>query len=422
MNDLSRRRFLNRMANACLGVGALGLTPSLSAIGAEPGVRRRPTAKNVIMLYMAGGMSHLDTFDPKPGTAEQGALQAIPTSVDGMSFGQHLPLLAAQAHRLTLLRSMTSTQGAHEQGEYFMRTGFVQRGGIRHPSLGAWISHSSPRINPTLPASVVLGGGGQHPGAGFFTAAHAPLPLGDPAAGLPAARPAPGIDDERFRRRLALADALDAGYRAGNDQPTVRAYGDLYREACALMDSPDLAAFDLTKEPEALRDRYGEDRFGQGCLLARRLVENDVRCVEVVMGGWDTHDDHAERIADQCAILDQGASALIADLAGRGLLDETLVILATEFGRTPTFNERDGRDHYPKAFSCWLAGGGVRGGHVHGATDARGATATSAPVQVQDLHATAAHALGLARDEVLSPAGRPFRMADKGTALTSVFA
>jgi uncharacterized protein (DUF1501 family) len=188
------------------------------------------------------------------------------------------------------------------------------------------------------------------------------------------------------------------------------------------MGSKDLASFDLKQESEDLRTAYGDNSFGQGCLLARRLVENDVRYIEVGLGGWDTHDDNFERVADQAAVLDRGLSTLLADLTARGMLDETLVVLATEFGRTPRINQNQGRDHYPKAFSGLLAGGGISGGKVHGQTSENGGEVVKDPVQVADFNATIAHGLGLPLDKVLtSPSGRPFTVADKGLPITALF-
>ncbi len=422
LDDCSRRDFLALGAKAFLGVGLLGLSPTLGRLSAgEPGAPRRPTAKNVIYLYMNGGMSHLDTFDCKPGQEVQGPTPAIATSADGVLLSGYLPRLAKQMHHVAVVRSLTSNQGAHEPGEYLMRTSFAQRGTVRHPGLGAWVAHFGGRINPTLPAGVTINGGSRNPGAGYLESRFAPLPIGDPEAGLADSHRPESVDAARFDRRLDLLGTLDRGYLAAHDLKPVRAYGDLYREAVTLMGSADLAAFDITQEPEALQQAYVEHPFAQGCLLARRLIEHDVRYVEVNLGGWDTHDDNFERVEAQCAILDQALGTLLADLSGRGLLEETLVVVATEFGRTPHLNQNGGRDHYPKAFSCMLAGGGVRGGVVHGATDATGSSVASDPVTIPDFNATIGWALGLPIDQVvLSPAGRPFTMADKGRPLTGL--
>lgn len=418
----SRRDFLALGARALLGVSFLPLLPA-SLRAEEPPSAPRPTARNVIYLYMAGGMSHLDTLDPKTDQRIAGPVKALPTSADGLQFSNYLPKLAKHGHRCAVLRSMTSTQGAHEQGDYYMHTSYTMRGTIRHPALGAWLSLLSGRTNDTLPANVAIGAGSRHPGAGYLESRFAPLPIGKPEAGLQHSGLAPGVDQTRFDRRLQLLQRVNQDFQDSHDLKSVRAYKDLYAEAVQLMASKDLKAFALTEEPEALRDAYGEHQFGQGCLLARRLIEHDVRFVEVQLGGWDTHDDNFDRVQTQAAILDTALSTLLTDLDARGLLDETLVVLASEFGRTPTINGNQGRDHYPKCFSTLLAGGGIKGGTVWGASDERGANVAANPVEVPDFNATIAYALGLALDQVvLAPNGRPFTVADKGKPITALFA
>lgn len=426
LDPLTRRDLLAGAARALLGVGVLGLLPS--ALHADdpartPSALPRRTARRLIQITLAGGMSHLDTLDPKPGAPTQGPLRAIPTTVDGVLLGEHLPRLAQRLDRCALIRSLTSTQGAHEPGQYLQRTSFQSRGTIRHPTLGAWMSHLGGRLNPTLPAGVVVNGGGQHPGAGFLATRHAPLAIGNPTAGLQHARAPAGVDAARLDARLALKRELDAVFTARMDTAQARAQRDGYDEALALMRSRDLAAFDLAQEPEEVRAAYGEAQLGQGCLLARRLVEHDVRSVEVVMGGWDTHDDHFDRLPELAGTLDTALAALLDDLERRGLLDETLVAVTTEFGRTPRINKNDGRDHHPKAFSVLLAGGGVPGGRVWGATDELGETVARDPVTFPDLNATIGWALGLPLEQVVhSPDGRPFTLADKGRPVLGLFA
>ena len=428
LDDASRREFLVHSAKAFLGVscmsllgGGLAHATDPQAAAATPAIRR-PTAKNCIYIYLAGGMSHLDTFDPKPGAETQGPTKAIKTKADGIQISEYLPKLGEQMGHLAIVRGMNSNQGAHQPAEYYMRTSYAQRGTIRHPAMGSWLSYFNGRINPTLPANVAIGGGSQHPGSGFLESRFAPLPLGNPESGLQHSALPPGVTEERFEHRLALAQELNQNFQKDYDQKQVRAYRDLYAEAVKLMSSKDLKAFDITQEPANVRAAYGDETFGQGCLLARRLIENDVRFVEVNLGGWDTHDDNFDRVNQRCELLDQGLSALLADLSGRGLLEETMVAVATEFGRSPRINSNNGRDHYPKAFSCLLAGGGIKGGQVHGATDDTGSTVVSGSVLVPDFNATIGYGLGLPLDQVVtSPQGRPFTLADKGRPLTNLF-
>jgi hypothetical protein len=421
LDDCSRRDFLALGAKALLGLSVLPLLPS-SLSAEDPAPAPRPTARNVIYLYMAGGMSHLDTLDPKADKEVAGPVKALPSSADGLQFSEYLPKLAKQGHHCAVVRSMSTTQGAHEQGDYYMHTSYTMRGTIRHPALGAWLSFLSGRTNGTLPANVAIGAGSRHPGAGYLESKYAPLPIGKPEAGLQYSTLPAGIDQAHFDKRMQLLQQVNRDYQASHDLKPVRAYKDLYAEAVQLMNSKDLKAFDISQEPEAIRDAYGEHQFGQGCLLARRLIENDVRFTEVQLGGWDTHDDNFDRVQTQAGILDTALSTLLADLEARGLLDETLVVVATEFGRIPTINPNQGRDHYPKCFSTLLAGGGIKGGTVWGGSDERGANVGKDRVEVPDFNATIAYALGLPLDKVvIAPSGRPFTVADKGKPITGLF-
>lgn len=375
---------------------------------------------------MSGGMSHLDTLDPKPGAPTMGATEAIPTRVDGILLAKGFERLARRMDRVALVRSMQSNQGAHAQGRYLMHTSYLLRGTIRHPSLGTWLDYMAGPRNPHLPGHVAIGADIYSASAGFLPSKHGPLPIGDPMAGLQNSKRPPGVDQATFDRRLGFLQRMNRAFAEKHDVGSVRAYEQAYQQAVELMSSKDLEAFDLRKEPASVRRAYGEerDRFAQGCLLARRLVEHGVRFVEVVSGGWDTHANNFETLEEKVPALDRALSALLEDLEVRGMLEETLVVLATEFGRTPDVNtQRKGRDHYPKAFSCLLAGGGVRGGRVIGKTCPEGREVVERPVRVQDFNATIAHALGLPLDhKVFSPSGRPFRVADKGKPVLELFA
>ena len=424
-DELSRRRFVTQAAKTFLGVSILPWAVSQNVKAAGLGLNRplnhAPKARNVIYLYMSGGMTHIDTFDPKPGTGTGGPTQAIKTKADGVQLAENLPLLANHAQKIAVVRGMTSTKGAHAQGNYFMHTSYAQRSTIRHPSMGAWMTRLAERSNPTLPGAVVVSGGPQHPLAGFLPSSHQPLAIGKPDDGLRNSKMLSGVTEEDFKKRLSLADQFDKGFREKYDLKKVRAYSDMYADAVRLMKSGDLEAFDIQKESEETRESYGDETFGQGLLLARRLVERQVRFVEVQLGGWDTHQLNFERAPERCGILDQALSALLDDLDKRGMLDETLVVLATEFGRTPNINVNQGRDHYPKAFSCMLAGGGIQGGQVWGKTDLEGREVIENRVEIPDFNATIAYALGLPLDEIVySPTRRPFTLADKGQPLTQL--
>jgi hypothetical protein len=427
-DELDRRAFAGCAARTLLGVG---LSPLLASFlraqdpqAPVPAAPRGPArARSVIYCFLRGGLSQLDTFDPKPGKATQGPVSAIGSKADGVQVSQYLPALAAQMDKVCVISSMSSTQGAHSQAQYLTRTSYELRGTIQHPSLGAWTNRLGGRINPNLPGHVLLGGSGNMPTAGFFPPEYLALPIDDPKQGLQHSTLPKGITETAFDKRLQRLQHMNDTFAKAHSQYAVKAYADMYADAVRLMRSSDLAAFDLEQEGEAMRAAYGDSTFGQGCLLARRLVEHGVRFVEVMSDGWDTHADNFDRLEEQLPAVDHGLAALLADLDARGLLEETIVVVATEFGRTPDIDNDKGRNHYPKAFSCLLAGGGIRGGQRHGATSADGREVIADPVTIQDFNATVAYALGLQLDLVVtSPSGRPFKIADKGRPITSLFA
>lgn len=423
-NDITRRNFATQTASALLGVG---LAPSLtrSAFAARAGSQLKQevaTAKRVIYLYMSGGMSHLDTFDVKPGAETMGPTKAINTNADGVQISEYLPKLAQKANLMAIINSMLSASGAHEQANYLMHTSYALRGTIKHPAMGAWLLKFHDRLNPTLPGNVVIGGGSRHPGGGFFEGKFQPLLVNNPERGLQNVKSA--FKDEDFNFRYGLSQELAGEFRQRYQGiKDVRAYTEMYDDAVTLMKSADLAAFDLTQEDDKVRDAYGRNSFGQGCLLARRLIENDVRFVEVTLGSWDTHTSNFVRTPQLCESLDQGLASLLGDLESRGLLDDTLVVLTSEFGRTPKINQNVGRDHYPQAFSGIMAGGGIVGGRRFGKSDERGENVIEDPVTVFDFNATIGYALGLPLDQILySPTKRPFTVASDGTPVTKLFA
>jgi len=417
---LARRAVFGRIARTTLGVTLLdGIGGNLTAAADASG----KAGMNLIILSMRGAMSHLDTFDPKPGREEQGETKPIQTKTPGVMFGEHLPRLAAQSDRLAVIRSMTTETGDHQQGQYVMRTAYPVLGSIRHPSLGSWALHVQGKASRELPGYVLVGNGNEHPGAGFLDPSVTPVPVADPALGLEnTVRPA-YLTEKNFNRRLALADKIDADFRRRFAGPQVEAYDQMYKDAVRLLGSVDLEAFDIAKESEQTRERYGTSPFGQGCLLARRLVEAGVRCVEVEYGKWDMHREIFEELPESAGNLDAGMSALVTDLEKRGLLSSTLVVLATEFGRTPRINENAGRDHHPAVFSCVLAGAGVQGGAVHGASDERGFKPDKDAVSVPDFLTTVAAACGLPYDkEFMAPNGRPFKIGGGGKPIKAVLA
>jgi hypothetical protein len=431
MNDFSRRAFVTRAAGTFLGVGLSPLLnpgfalakPDGDAPAPAPMPRRDSPATACIYIYLTGGMSHIDTLDPKPGSESQGPTQVIDTNVPGIQLGEYLRTLAKHVDKCAIIRSLTTKQGAHERGQYFMHTSYTPLATIRHPGMGAWALKLGPKPVGTMPANILIGGGSNHPGAGFMESRYSPLPLQNPEKGIENSKLPAGVTDALLDRRLGLTDQFDAAFRQRYPQQQVSAYTDFYHDAVQLMRGQDLAAFDLTQEKETLRQAYGSNPLGQGCLLARRLVEHGARFIEINSGGWDTHADNFDRIDDLCDRLDTALAALLADLKSTGLLQKTMVVLATEFGRTPKINDNNGRDHHPRVFSGLIAGGGVKGGTVYGRSDAKGYAVEENGVEVPDFNATIAYGLGLPLDEkIISSSGRPFTVANKGKPITSLFA
>ena len=425
IDELGRREFIANAAKACLGVGLMPMAGSYihnSVKALTPGARPA-TARHVIYLNMAGAMSHLDTFGPQVNNPEiMRDVTTIPTSADGVLLSQNLPLTAKHMHNAAIIKTMVTSQGAHEQASYLMHTSYLKRGTIVHPTFGSWVSKLSGPINRSIPRNVKIGGG--RGSAGFLEAEHGALPIGNPKEGLANSTMADYLDHEKFGSRISMAEKMNVNFTAQYNQKQVRAYSKLYQDAVKLMNSEDLNAFDITQEPESMHELYGTTNFGQGCLLARRLIENKVRYVEVSRGGWDTHDNNFEAVANNCADIDKALSALLTDLELRGLLKETLVVLTSEFGRTPKINSRDGRDHWPYCFTAFMAGGGVKGGTTYGEVDRIGRSPIAGkPIKPEDLNASIAYLLGLPlKDVQYSPSGRPFTIAHNGEPLFDVIA
>lgn len=418
----SRRAFARSLAKTCLGVSCL---PVLSRADSA-----KSRADSVIYLFMKGGMSHLDTFDLKPGNREiQGAITPIPTSATGVRITDKLPLLAKQMDKVAQVRSLFHTQGNHGPGQYVQYTGYPKESGvIVHPAVGSWVSKLATPLNPNLPVNIRVGSLANHPLSGFFESVHDPLPVASAEKGLQNSRLPKNLTEDRFAGRLDLAKELGADWARKHDAKDVRAYRDLYESAIRMMRSEDLDAFDIAKEPEAVRERYGDSPFANGCLLARRLTGRGARFVEVDLDGWDSHTNNHAQVADQCGKLDRPLAALLEDLAASGQLERTLVVVATEFGRSPHIDENKGRNHHPFGYTCLLAGGGVTGGAVFGETDESGARPKSDPLSPRALNATIAWALGLdySRYEAPFEGGQRFSVAgkdtgEKGEPITAIF-
>jgi len=410
LDQLSRRRFMASTAKTALGVSILPLGAAQSLKAASGG----GAAEHCIFFYMAGGMTHLDTFDPKPGTETGGPTKGISTGVAGVQLSEYMPQLAKRFKDIAVIRSMTQKTGDHRGGSYWMRTSYQPRATIVHPTMGPWAQRLLGKRLDTLPDSVVVGGGGNHPGPGFFGPGLAPLPIGDPDKGVQNSTPYQGVDEDLFEKRLELMNTFDESFRRKFKNDEVSAYTQFYDETLKLMKSDDLDVFDLTKEEnyEQKVQRYGNSRVGKGAMLAKRLVGSGVRFVEVVGGGWDMHNDLWSAIPSRGGSLDQALGSLIDDLKAEGLFEKTLIAVGTEFGRTPNINVNGGRDHHPRVFSTMFAGGGIQGGQVYGKSDEGGVAVAENPVGPGEFNATIAHALGLDLNEIVyAPSGRPFLVA-----------
>jgi hypothetical protein len=409
---LSRRGFLQWSALA--GMGWLTPVSHLLARAAEKQPRGEP-AQSIILLWMSGGPSQLETFDPHPGTYIAGGTRAIPTSVKGIQLAEGFDRLAEQMNSITLIRSMVSKEGDHERGAYLVKTGYRPDPTVVHPSIGAICCHELPAGKTEIPRHVSILPD-QWPGrGGFLGDEFDAFKTGDPINKVPdVTAQVPRIRDEQRVQDLEVLERTFARGRQNRVDQTL--HRTLFQNARIMMTSDQLKAFDIADEPAAVKNAYGETPFGRGCLAARRLIEVGVRCVEVTLGTWDTHVDNHKLTRAKVDVLDPAFAALITDLKQRDLLRKTIVVCCGEFGRTPQINRLGGRDHWPKGFSLALAGGGLRGGHVIGQTDPDGKKDPTHPIAVADVHATILAALGLnPNKENISPIGRPIRLSEGKT-------
>ncbi len=391
MDNLGRRDFLQLSLGGFLGYGlarAASISEFVSA--QEAAVPKR--AKRLIVLWMDGGPSQIETWDPKPGKDTGGPFKAIDTSVRGIQIGECLPQLAGRMGDLSIVRSLSSPEGEHLRGTYFLHTGHSPKEGFSYPSMGSIVSLEKSE-NVDIPRYVTIGGRGFGPA--FLGDEHAPFLIDDP---LKAKETMEQV--ARQKERMNLIADVDAGFAKGRESEMLLRREKSLDRVRKLAESRFARALDLSQEPEQLKDQYGRrysahTPFGLGCLMARRLLEIGVRCVEVSLGVWDTHTDNFNQSKALCEVLDPAFSTLIQDLKAKGLFEETLILWMGEFGRTPRINAAQGRDHYPNVNSVVLAGGPILGGRVIGETDELGIGITKDPVTPADLFATVYHALGI---------------------------
>jgi hypothetical protein len=437
--DLSRRHFLRTGAVSLGGASMSGWLGDM-ARAAETVITKPKRA--CILLWMNGGPSQIDTWDPKPEHANGGPVKAIKTNVPGIQISEYLPKLAARADRLAIIRGMATKEADHGRGSYLLRTGRVPGGPIRYPSLGSFVGKELESPDAELPCFVSVAPfrflSPEAYGPGFLGPRYAPLVVAENAIDAPTPNNAQdvarllkvqdldlptGVSAARGVARADFRDILDSDFLADRDSTAGEGHRTAYQRANTLMRSAAVKAFDLTQESDILRDKYGRNLFGQGCLLARRLVERGVPFVEVTLSsapgvnngiGWDTHGDNFEIVRKLCGVLDPAWAALMDDLTDRGLLDTTTVIWMGEFGRTPKIaNDRKGRDHWANSWSTVLAGGGIKTGQVYGKTSPDGVEVKENPVSVPNLLATICTAMGLdPKKQNDSNVGRPIRLVE----------
>jgi len=419
--QVRRRDFLRFIPAAAAAAGALSWQDHVMANA--PALRK--AGKACILLWMGGGPSQFETFDPKPGHANGGETKTIKTAVDGVEIADSLPQVAKAMKDLCLIRSMTGKDGQHPRATFLMHTGYAPSAAVKYPTFGSIVAKELGDPASDLPSFVRIGAGqganaSAMGGAGILGVDYDPLTM--TAAGRAPENTTLSTDQPRFQRRMNLLERIQGDYANHGGQQEVADHQKIYAQASRLVLSPKMTGFDLDKEPQKVKDLYGSSAFGQGCLLARRLIETGVTFVEVTLGNWDTHQDNFNRTRTLTGQLDQPFAALLADLKDRGLLDSTLVIWTGEFGRTPRINPNSGRDHYPRAFTSILAGGGVKGGQVIGSTDEGGDAVKDRPVSVNDLLRTACHSLSIDADKQnMSSIGRPIKIVDGGAVVNEVF-
>ncbi len=404
MEPLTRRRL------GYLGLGALGawMGARLGRAGDLP-AGARPMA--LIVLWLRGGPSQIETFDPKPGKAIGGPTRAIPTALPGIAIAEGLPQVAEQMQHLSLIRSVVGEEGDHERASILMKTGRRPEVALAHPAIGAVCAHELPEAGTEIPRYVSILGRDRTSSGGYLGQAYDPFLVGDPRD--PIQDIASPVDAARQERRLDNLALIEQGYAERSPHVEPRSlHDDRTARALRTMSSAQLAAFDVEQEPSALRAAYGDHAFGRGCLAARRLVEVGVRCVEVTLDGWDTHIDNFDAVRPLTQRLDSSLASLVRDLRERDLWRSTVVLCTGEFGRTPVINAADGRDHWPTGFSLALGGGPLRGGQVIGETS-DGTDPPKDPVEIADVYATVLQALGIdPATETQTHIGRPVKLGE----------
>lgn len=412
---MSRRHFMNHMAGSSAALSAAMTLGSSIQANAEEMRRKR---KSAVMLWMGGGPPTIDIWDLKPGAVTGGPFKPISTTGD-MQISEHMPLTAKQMHNLSIVRSMSTREADHNRGRYYMHTGFVPNPNIDHPSYGAVVAHELMAQRPELeiPPFVTVGGGSAGPG--FLGMAWSPFSV---TSNGRIRNLNMSMEDVRLRQRMAALHEIESGFAKRTRDLPAGEHGKVLKKTFDLMTSEQMEAFRVEKEDEKTKERYGTNGFGQGCLLARRLVEAGVPFIEVDLGGWDLHNNVHATLADtKLPQLDQAMSALVEDLEQRELIDDTAVIWMGEFGRTPRINANAGRDHWARSWSCVVGGAGIKGGLAVGETSSDGTRVESQPYSAEDLMATVVKGLDISLETTfMSKNRRPMKIANGGKAITEL--
>lgn len=414
---MTRRHFMSHLAGSSAAVGAsLAIGNSIRVHADE----LRHNRKSAILLWMGGGPATIDLWDLKPGAPTGGPFRPINTTGD-LQICEHLPMVAEQMHHLSVVRSMSTREADHSRGRYYMHTGFVPNANIEHPGYGSVISHELYNQRPELEIPPFVSVGGASTGPGFLGMAWAPFSVSSNGR---VRNLEMGIDDTRLAQRMAALDLIESGFAQRTGDLPASEHSKVLHKTYDLLTSAQMEAFRVEQEPPAVKERYGTDRFGQGCLLARRLVESGVPFVEVDLGGWDNHQGIHPTLRDQrLPVLDRAMSALVEDLAQRGLLQDTVVIWMGEFGRTPRINQNAGRDHFARAWSCVVGGGALNGGLAVGKTSNDGTAVETEPFSSEDLMATVCRGLGISLETTYtSKNGRPMKIAGGGKVIDQLVA
>jgi hypothetical protein len=427
--SIGRRGFLT--VGACgFGLTLTDLFRLQARADQKTGETIEPKADSVIHIFLPGGLAHQESFDPKPYAPIEyrGEMKSIETNLAGERFSETLPRTSKVADKLTVIRSMTHGEAAHERGTHNMFTGYRPSPALQYPSMGSVVAHEFGPRNNLPPYVCVPNQPNEYAGTGYLSSAFSPFSLGsDPARNgfkvrdldLPG-----GVDDSRFATRRSALDAVNDYFRSREASDELDAMDSFYDRAYSLISSPDArAAFDIEAEPEEVREAYGMNAAGQRMLMARRLVAAGVRMVTLTYGGWDNHTNLTRSMKRQMPNFDQAFAALINDLDRTGLLDRTLVLVSSEFGRTPKINKDAGRDHWPKVFSVAMAGGGIKRGYIHGESNSTASEPDRDPVGPEDLATTVYHQLGIdAEKELMAPGDRPIEIVDGGRIVDELLA